>query len=296
MTKLPEKLKISSSLKNLNEPDRLKIEFFASLHTHFQKLRADYFVVGASARDLVMEYVFGFKSPRATLDTDIGICVKDWQQFFTAKQYLINNLQFNEVPGCAHRLKTNGYGSLDIVPFGGVENSDRDIIWPPDNSTIMSLIGFKEAFENSVLIELASNMFVRVASLAGLVLLKLHALFGRPYLSKDVSDILFIILNYIDAGNAERFYDEHADLIIDDFDYEIASARLLGRDVGALINKEHRNELLQRIDEGFQSSTNGAFISAVNESYFRYEDNYEQSMRLIDSFRNGIADIGVVVV
>jgi predicted nucleotidyltransferase len=34
---------------------------------------------------------------------------------------------------------------LDIVPFGGVEDSQRRIALPPDGATVMSLLGFAEA-------------------------------------------------------------------------------------------------------------------------------------------------------
>ena len=39
--------------------------------------------------------------------------------------------------------------------------------------------------------------------------------------------LFFIIRNYLDAGNLDRLFDEAPDLVAaDDYDYELASARL----------------------------------------------------------------------
>ncbi|HLS80249.1 MAG TPA: hypothetical protein VK025_02470 [Steroidobacter sp.] len=39
------------------------------------------------------------------------------------------------------------------------------------------------------------------------------------------------------TGNVQRLYESHADLIDEDFDYPIASARLAGRDASALLHR-----------------------------------------------------------
>jgi predicted nucleotidyltransferase len=42
-------------------------------------LAIHFFVVGASARDYVLEYYYGKTSPRRTLDIDLGVEVADWE-------------------------------------------------------------------------------------------------------------------------------------------------------------------------------------------------------------------------
>jgi hypothetical protein len=55
---------------------------------------------------------------------------------------------------------------------------------------------------------------------------------------RDADDLRLIIQHYLDAGNQDRIYSEHgdcSDLLNEEFDYERASARILGRDVGRLL-------------------------------------------------------------
>ena len=49
--------------------------------------------------------------------------------------------------------------------------------------------------------------------------------------------------HYLDAGNQDRIYSEQgdcSDLLNEEFDYERASARMLGRDVGRLLTDTSR--------------------------------------------------------
>jgi len=54
---------------------------------------------------------------------------------------------------------------VDLIPFGGLENADGTISWPPDGDTVMSVLGFKEALEASIDVLLPSARQVAVVSL-----------------------------------------------------------------------------------------------------------------------------------
>jgi predicted nucleotidyltransferase len=49
----------------------------------------DYFVAGATARDLILVNVHGLRPGRATRDIDFGIAVESWDQFARLKERLI---------------------------------------------------------------------------------------------------------------------------------------------------------------------------------------------------------------
>ena len=69
--------------------------------------------------------------------------------------------------------------------------------------------------------------------------MKLFAWNERRFLyRKDAQDLGLLMLNYIYADNEERLWEGDAtDLVIDSFDYKLASARLPGRDVGELLTE-----------------------------------------------------------
>lgn len=55
---------------------------------------------------------------------------------------------------------------------------------------------------------------------------------GRP---KDAEDLLFLMVNYAEAGNLDRLYGPESELLQgEDFDQTLAGIRLLGRDMGAM--------------------------------------------------------------
>ena len=62
---------------------------------------------------------------------------------------------------------------------------------------------------------------------------------------KDAKDLCLIITTYLDAGNRERFYEEHSDIFNKVDDYEIGGARLLGRDISNIAG----SNILQRLYE-----------------------------------------------
>jgi len=49
----------------------------------------EYFVAGATARDLMLVHVHGLRAGRATRDLDFGIAVEGWDQFARLKEVLV---------------------------------------------------------------------------------------------------------------------------------------------------------------------------------------------------------------
>jgi predicted nucleotidyltransferase len=160
-----------------------------------------YFLIGAKARDIILEYFGKNEAQRATLDTDIANCCKNWDEFYKIKNAFIHANDFIADNKHEHRMVSPKFGYLDILPFGDIKEENPNIKWPPEYDIEFSLIGFDDA--NNCAIEIAiEDVTVKVASPLGLVLLKLFAWISRKK-KKDASDFINIVSNYLDFGNQD---------------------------------------------------------------------------------------------
>lgn len=112
-----------------------------------KSLNFPFFVVGATARDFILEHQFDIQPLRATIDIDIGVFMSGWDQFNTLKNELIQSDRF--VPTKKkQRLMYNDNFPVDIIPFGTIEDENGSITWPPDYDDSMSIMGFRESYAN----------------------------------------------------------------------------------------------------------------------------------------------------
>ncbi len=209
-----------------------------------------FFVVGAAARDIFLYYGFDISIKRATQDIDLGVMVESWKKFGLLKESMLGSGLFVKDKKEPQRFYYKGGFPVDIVPFGQISEPNAIISWPESNGVEMNTLGFKESYDNSVLIRLKTDPVfeIRFASLAGLATMKIISWKDNyPFRSKDAKDFEYIMRNYIDTGNYERVYDgEESDLLkVDDPDYEGISARLLGRDVATILTLDSK-ELRRR--------------------------------------------------
>ncbi|WP_146748193.1 hypothetical protein [Cupriavidus alkaliphilus] len=54
-----------------------------------RQLGISYFVGGATARQVILENVFGNRPARRTYDIDIGICIADWAEHEALRRQLV---------------------------------------------------------------------------------------------------------------------------------------------------------------------------------------------------------------
>jgi predicted nucleotidyltransferase len=211
-------------------------------------LGVEFFLMGAAARDLILRHAHGIEAPRATEDVDFAVMVRDWQVYDALRTALIASGEFSARPGPAtHRLRHMSGLPLDIVPFGGVEQSDRTIAWPPEQSTVFDCFGVAEAFAASIAVRLPDAVEVRVAPIAAQAVLKLSAWQDRKHThpGRDALDLMLFLARYMDCGNFDRAASEHQDLFdAEDFDYAEAGVRLLARDIAPHIGRAGIERLL----------------------------------------------------
>ncbi|MBF0441605.1 MAG: hypothetical protein HQK54_06845, partial [Oligoflexales bacterium] len=170
--------------------------------------------------------------------------------------------------------------TIDLIPFGGVESSKNEIIWPEDGR-VMNMIGFDEVYKTAHRVFTPSRHEIRIASLAGLVLLKIVAWSDRPLeRSQDPQDIAIIIKNYFDAGNEDRFYEENSDLVeLDPFTVERAGAALIGRDLKKICNNKSLSAIISILKKELKKADKSLFLQQMS-----YQHKFEWCEDVLNIF------------
>jgi len=217
--------------------DPLTLALFTTLSETAGALGLAFFVVGATARDMIFELGHGRPSRRATNDKDFGVRVSSWAEFEKLTESLMITGLFKETKE-VQRLVYRGELLVDILPFGGIAGAQGEIRWPPDGAVVMSMVGFEDAYRAALGVRVRATppLDILVASTPGLAIMKLISWADRPQeRSRDAVDLAFILERYLDAGNHDRLFEKHIDLVeVENFDYVRAGARLLGRDLARI--------------------------------------------------------------
>lgn len=248
----------------------------------FQKLEIKFFVIGATARDIIME-LHGEKSGRRTQDIDIAIAVDKWEQFENIEKEITQLLNFQKDTKQQQQFLYLSYFRIDIVPYGGITNAEDKIFWPPDQSFAMSVLGFEEAEKDLVRVKIDDTIEIDIVSLAGIFILKLVAWKDRHHKgNKDADDIGFILLNYLNI-HEERAATEHYEDVyeIENFSTTKASAALLGIDVNELLsdNEANKTKLKAIIETEIKSEENSVLFNQIIEtSHLKFDE-------ILDCFR-----------
>ena len=250
------------------------------------KQKSKYIIVGATARDLVLHYGYNTPVQRATKDLDFAVEVESWEAFSNVIDALIQR-------GCTtdnkvqHRLYSENNWPIDIVPFGGVENAQASIKWPPDDNPEMNVRGFKEASDNAqeVIIYDDPQLKVRVVTPEGLMLLKLISWADRPpeLRKKDADDLWYLLTNYQMIKNVQEdvYNDEHAaDLEYYDWNPDLTACSLLGKEYRKIAAPETSAEILK-----LKESKNNENIERIVEEMA--DTLREKNLTLLNAFMRG---------
>ncbi len=249
-------------------------------------LELPYFVVGAMARDILLTHVFGLATRRATRDLDIGVAVKDWDEFEAVATKLVDEASFVRDPKIVHRLHKDET-PLDIIPFHGVESSEQTVAWPADLGIVMNVAGYQDAFDAALTVQIENGLNVRVVSLPGLAVLKLFAWADRGSSdARDALDLATLLHTYADAGNDDRLYGDEIDAMeAVDFKMELAGARLLGRDA----RRVAAEDTLTRMSEMLRGPQQWMRLSAdMARARSRLEDASSEAEELLKQFQEGL--------
>jgi predicted nucleotidyltransferase len=248
--------------------------------------RVKFFVIGATARDIVFNYGYGIEVTRATRDIDLAVQVETWAEFHSLKNALIATGQFTSGK-MMQRVHYLDQMPIDIVPFGAIEN-ESNISWPPDDSVKMNVTGFEDAFyaTQAVILRETPQLEVSVVTPAALVILKLMAWQDRTLEnSKDAIDLGFILRWYLNIGHTERLLEQHPDLLVGDFDFEQAGARLLGRDIASIVSVKTQQKLQETLSREAGGQNNYRLVEAMTKRQDGQE--FEKNLALLQSLHLG---------
>lgn len=256
----------------------------------FQNDSLSFYVIGATARDIIMA-LHGAKSGRATLDLDIAIAISSWKRFKEIEAKLLIHPDIQKDHKQIQRFLYKNIFKFDIVPFGEIMQKDDKIYWPPDETVAMSVLGFEETKNDTLVVRIDKEFEVEVASLRGIFLLKLFAWRDRNQMhNRDADDIAFIIENYL-AINQERAVNDHYEQIYlsSDFNYKSAGSKLLGIDVSRII--QHGSDIYCKIEELLAAEISRAeesrLINQILETNKSF--SYEEALACLEGFREGVS-------
>ena len=222
-------------------PNPLLKELLAVLTTYFNSIESDYYIIGATARDIVLMVIHGQDPKRSTVDLDIAIAIPNWEIFESIEKGLCHTEGFKKSTSQRQRFIYKEIYLLDIVPFGGVAKDDDTIYWPPEEEVAMSVVGFSEATKDILEVNIDNEFTVKVVQLPGVFLLKLNAFKDRYHdNNKDADDMAYIISYYLEI-NQDRAVENHYDIYeTESFTTFIAGATLLGRDIKRILSESPR--------------------------------------------------------
>ena len=216
----------------------------------FRELGIYYYLIGASARDVYL-YKAGVEPKRLTGDVYFAIMIPDMEKYSIVAATLEGN-GFQKDPKIPHSFIFESCGTrIDVLPYGEVEK--EGMINFKEGLTEMSVLGYKEVGIDPELFEheLTEGLSIPVASLHGLVILKLVAWHENPAgRLKDLEDVKILLYAAWEIYEGEIYQKNspHLDVFDEkDFQIPIAAARVMGRKMKPVLDQ---NEELKKLITG----------------------------------------------
>ena len=261
----------------------LLIELLRKLTDSFGRMDREFYVIGATARDVIVQQLLDTASTRRTKDLDIAIAIPDWDAFEQIKERLVAD-GFKKSNDMYQRFYYGAY-EVDIVPYGVVAKEDDNIYWPPEEVVAMSVKGFDEVLSEAITVSIDDEFKVKIASLHGLFLLKLNAWLDRnAKTSKDAEDMSFILSNYFMANLDREIHQEVYDW--ENFDEYIVGGYWLAHDLVTLLNVNQLNYYKEVIEGELAKQEESRLINQMIENSYslKYETVRETWQVIADVF------------
>ncbi|MDC1767487.1 MULTISPECIES: nucleotidyl transferase AbiEii/AbiGii toxin family protein [Bacteroides] len=266
----------------------LLVELLRKLTDSFNRMGREFYVIGATARDIIIRQLIGTTSGRKTKDLDIAIAIPDWSVFEEVKECLIAD-GFKKSTHMHQRFYYGEY-ELDVVPYG-VAKEDDNIYWPPEEEIAISVKGFDEVLAEAITVNIDDEFSIKIASLHGLFLLKFNAWLDRNIkTSKDAEDMSFILSNYFIANLDRNVYTEVYDW--ERFDEYIVGGYWLANDLLLILTKEQIAYYKDCIEKELEKEDESRLFNQIMEhSYGLDYDTVKTAWQIIaDVFQKALDD------
>lgn len=263
--------------------------FFQTINAACDATQNSYFVVGAFARDIILENIFNQPTGIATQDIDVAIRINSWGHFNKFIDYLKSNHQFKDGENSHQFISPEGI-ITDIIPFGKIEEN-RKISFPPHEREI-NMLGFQEVHDSTIEIIFDNKIEIKIASIEGIAILKLIAWSDRQperVSEKHTRDLGLIIGSYF-HNKVSEFAKEFSDLFDEEsFDEIICGARALGRRMKQIVSdssqlEEQLNSIFKLI---LHDEENSLFLTQLSNAQ---NINYPFALEIIKNLKKGFQD------
>lgn len=252
-------------------------------------LEISFFIIGATARDFIFEYYYDVKSPRMTKDIDLGIKVASWEEVNNLTKALLSTGKFSKTKRKGRYICNETL--VDLVPFGLIADKEKKISWPPQHETILVTLGFEEAYQYASTVRLSRNptLDIKLPTVPGLVIMKLISWHEGTDRKRDAEDLLFILKNYEKTGIEDRLYEKETYLLEEeDFDFRLASIRLLGQDMARISDSNTLKKIKDILDRETDSQSNYNLIFAMVKTNF--DDQSDEALVLLEKLKQGVLE------
>jgi predicted nucleotidyltransferase len=262
---------------------------FASLEKAFTALNINFYLVGATARDVW----FYQNKIRAigTKDVDFAVYIPDKESYATLKKYLQENEGFTGSTQNQFVMFSPTGFVVDLLPFGAIEVEGK-VMLPGTGLTKIAVNGFREIYTNATIpVDFGNDQVFNVCTLPGIVILKLIAFDDRPEArQKDIKDIALILQHYFEI-ESDFIYNHYNDLFEHDRDLALIAARVLGRQIKNIITES--TELEQRVLRILETEINKPTDSKIaelmiNQTDFSIEDAIEKLKEMVRGINDSI--------
>ncbi|MFT5241303.1 MAG: putative nucleotidyltransferase [Candidatus Promineifilaceae bacterium] len=268
-------------------------ESLAHLAELFQKENVSYFLLGATARDIIFHHVAGCDaSPRRTFDIDISIQMDSWESYNTVREsMLLAGYACSDESHPEKLIDTTTNMEIDMLPFGNISENGESIVWPTDSSS-WSIVGFNEAYRNAIAHDLGSST-LRIATPASMIYLKMIAVYDRPEArrKKDSVDIFYTIQNYdrvatkLVSGSRKRYQlaleETEGDLLL-------ANALIAGNDIRQMAEKNTPNRILEILKVETESASR---CEIAHELRACLDGNFTRARAVLRMLKQGVEGI-----
>ena len=230
-------------------------EVYLALEKCFVSFCIKYYLIGANARDIQL-YKAGAKPNRGTADIDFAVMLPDIEKYNELKTHLLNN-GFDQARGnLPYRLIYSASNTvIDLLPFGQI--AQKNTVQFNERNMELSVVGLPEVALDVEVFEHPEGFTIPVTPAHGIVILKLISWSEKPERTKDLMDIKALLDAawelYVDEIFTEN--SEYIDLFDDDFTTHIVAARVMGRKMQNILNRDTQlktliiNELRKELDE-----------------------------------------------
>jgi predicted nucleotidyltransferase len=263
------------------------LELFGDLERAANEAGVSVCLIGAGAIKLGADLAWGVRLVRRTWDWDFAVRVSAWSEFEDLRRRLVCPGGGFERALEERRFRHLRGGTLDVVPYGELEDPPGTIEWK--DGTRMDTAGLVVLDQHHEVHDL-DHQRVRIASLPALIGLKLLAYASRrDQTQRDVQDAYEVLLD------AEGFMDD-ARVSIDAIDrlgsgaveYGEVGAYLSGRDVGRTFESKAREEILDVLAEA--DATDAQIVSDVQRSRRGSNHSLALIVKRLKAFALGLED------